>query len=164
MSEEWSRIAVLRMWSLEVFYLSTASVRSKWKFLNTTEMLFAFLSPLLFSLKCTRKFPEVVCVLVAQLCPTLLQPHGLQPARLLCPWDSPGKNTGVGCHSLLPSRGYMTWFQETECRGRDKNSAVSSAGLKPGPSGPSLLPPQVRPDQPGLWHVSCWSLHVSLPG
>ena len=30
-----------------------------------------------------------------------LQPHGLQPARLLCPWDSPGKNTEVGCHFLL---------------------------------------------------------------
>ena len=30
-----------------------------------------------------------------------LQPHGLQPARLPCPWDSPGKNTGVGCHALL---------------------------------------------------------------
>ena len=30
-----------------------------------------------------------------------LQPGGLQPARLLCPWHSPGKNTGVGCHSLL---------------------------------------------------------------
>ena len=30
-----------------------------------------------------------------------LQPHGLKPARLLCPWDSPGKNTGVGCRSLL---------------------------------------------------------------
>ena len=27
--------------------------------------------------------------------------HGLWPARLLCPWDSPGKNTGVGCHFLL---------------------------------------------------------------
>ena len=27
---------------------------------------------------------------------------GLQPARLLCPWDSPGKNTGVGCHAFLP--------------------------------------------------------------
>ena len=26
---------------------------------------------------------------------------GLLPARLLCPWDSPGKNTRVGCHSLL---------------------------------------------------------------
>ena len=31
----------------------------------------------------------------------LLQPHGLQPTRLPCPWDSPGKNTGVGCHFLL---------------------------------------------------------------
>ena len=30
-----------------------------------------------------------------------LQPHGLWPARLLSPWDSPGKNTGVGCHALL---------------------------------------------------------------
>ena len=30
-----------------------------------------------------------------------LQPHGLQPARLLYSWDSPGKNTGVGYHSLL---------------------------------------------------------------
>ena len=31
-----------------------------------------------------------------------LGPHGLQPARLLCSWDSPGKNTGMVCHSLLP--------------------------------------------------------------
>jgi len=30
-----------------------------------------------------------------------LQPHGLEPARPLCPWDSPGKNTGVGCRFLL---------------------------------------------------------------
>ena len=29
-----------------------------------------------------------------------LQPHGLQLARLPCPWNSPGKNTRVGCHSL----------------------------------------------------------------
>ena len=27
--------------------------------------------------------------------------HGLQPTRLLCPWDSPGKSTGVGCHCCL---------------------------------------------------------------
>ena len=33
-------------------------------------------------------------------CVQLLRPHGLQPARL-CPWDSPGKNTEVGCHALL---------------------------------------------------------------
>ena len=30
-----------------------------------------------------------------------LQPCGPQPASLLCPWDSPGKNTGVGCHALF---------------------------------------------------------------
>ena len=40
-------------------------------------------------------------VLVAQSSPTLFRPHGLQPTGLLCPWDSPGKNTGVGGHSLL---------------------------------------------------------------
>ena len=28
-------------------------------------------------------------------------PHGLQPTRLLCPWDFPGKSTGVGCDHLL---------------------------------------------------------------
>ena len=35
--------------------------------------------------------------------------HWTVAARLLCPWDSPGKNTGVGCHALLqgifPTRG-----------------------------------------------------------
>ena len=30
-----------------------------------------------------------------------LRLRGLQPARLVCPWDSPGKDTGVGCHFLL---------------------------------------------------------------
>ena len=30
-----------------------------------------------------------------------LQPHGLWTARLLCPWDFLGKDTGVGCHFLL---------------------------------------------------------------
>ena len=35
-----------------------------------------------------------------QLCLTLW-PYELQPARLLCPWDSPGKNTELDCHALL---------------------------------------------------------------
>ena len=38
-----------------------------------------------------------------------LQRHGLYPAKLLCPWNSPGQNTGVGSHSFLlgifPTRG-----------------------------------------------------------
>ena len=33
--------------------------------------------------------------------PNSLQPHGLYPTRLLCPWNFPSKNTGMGCHSLL---------------------------------------------------------------
>ena len=30
-----------------------------------------------------------------------LRPHGLWPTRFLCQWDSPSKNTGMGCHALL---------------------------------------------------------------
>jgi hypothetical protein len=41
-----------------------------------------------------------VKVFIDQLCLTL-PPHGLQPTKLLCPCSSLGKNTGVGCHSLL---------------------------------------------------------------
>src|SRR5574337_888518 len=32
-----------------------------------------------------------------------VRPHRRQPTRLPCPWDSPGKNTGAGCHFLLQS-------------------------------------------------------------
>ena len=39
--------------------------------------------------------------LIQRVVPDSLQPYGLWPARFLCPWDSPGKNTGVGCHFLL---------------------------------------------------------------
>ena len=44
---------------------------------------------------------EELCVCVSCLVTSsCLQPHRLQPTRPLCPWDSPGKNTGVGCHSF----------------------------------------------------------------
>ena len=39
------------------------------------------------------------------------QPHGLQPIRLLCPQDSLGKNTGVGCHFLLQWTGMLCVFK-----------------------------------------------------
>ena len=52
-------------------------------------------------------------VKVAQSCLTL-PPHGLQPARLFCPWNSPGKNTGVGScsllHGILPTQGSNPGF------------------------------------------------------
>ena len=43
-------------------------------------------------------------------CPVMFdssRPHGLQPTRLLRPWDFPGKSTGVGCHCPL------RWFPST---------------------------------------------------
>ena len=39
---------------------------------------------------------QVTSVVSDSLCP-----HELQPSRLLCPWDFPSKNTGVGCCALL---------------------------------------------------------------
>ena len=41
------------------------------------------------------------CFLVTKSCLTLSRPHGLKSARLLSPWEFPGKNIGVGCHFLL---------------------------------------------------------------
>ena len=38
---------------------------------------------------------------VASVLSNSVLPYGLQPARLPCPWNSPGKNTGVGCCALL---------------------------------------------------------------
>ena len=41
-----------------------------------------------------------LCVLSHLLQFDSVQPHGLWPVRLLCPWDFPDKNTGVGCHLI----------------------------------------------------------------
>ena len=43
----------------------------------------------------------VVCVLSHSVMSDFWQLHGLQPTRLLCPWESPGKSTGVGNHFLI---------------------------------------------------------------
>ena len=60
----------------------------------------------------TLKYWLPVCVFNRSVVSNSLRPHGLQPAKLLCPWDSPGKNTGVGSHFLLqgifPTQG-LNW-------------------------------------------------------
>ena len=56
-----------------------------------------FLPPLLCITVCS----VCVCVCACSVVSDSLGPHGLYPASLLCPWDSPGKNPGVGCHFLL---------------------------------------------------------------
>ena len=62
-----------------------------------------------FSTSFSSSSPALCCV-PSRFSPDSLHPYGLQPARLLCPWWSPGKNTGVGCHVLLqgifPTQGW----------------------------------------------------------
>ena len=56
---------------------------------------------------------ECVCACVSvvshSVVPDSLRPRGLQTARFLCPWDFPGKNTGVDCdfllHGIFPTQG-----------------------------------------------------------
>ena len=54
------------------------------------------------------------CMLCHSVMSDSLQLHGLQPTRLLCPQDSPGKKTGAGCHALLqrifPTQGSNLWL------------------------------------------------------
>ena len=42
--------------------------------------------------------------------------YGLQPARLLCPWDYPGKNNGVGCHFLFQGIFLTQWANCISCK------------------------------------------------
>ena len=58
-----------------------------------------------------------LCAQSLQSCPTL-RDSGLQPARLLCPWDSPGKNTGVGSHSLSRDSSHLRDRIRVSCIGR----------------------------------------------
>ena len=59
-------------------------------------------------------FNSCCCCLVFNLCPTLLWSLGLSLAKLLCPWNSPGINTGMGYHFLLlgifPTQGLNLYF------------------------------------------------------
>ena len=48
-----------------------------------------------------RNFMYNVWMLSGSVMSDCLWPHGLYPARLLCPWNFPGKNIGVCCHFLL---------------------------------------------------------------
>ena len=55
-----------------------------------------------FQNACTCAFVTYACVLSHfSLGPTLCDSMDCSPPRLPCPWDSPGKNTGVGCHAFL---------------------------------------------------------------
>ena len=67
-----------------------------------------------------------------------LWPHGLEPTRLLCPWDFPGKNTGVSIHSLL-------------------HAGLPDPGIKPG--SPTLQADSLPSEPPG----SIYSTRNKMP-
>ena len=80
-----------------------------------------------------------------QLCPTV-RPHR-QPTRLPRPWDSPGKNTGIGCHFLL------------QCmKGKSESEVASCVGLLATP----WIAAQQAPPPMGFSRQEYWS-GVPLP-
>ena len=95
-----------------------------------------------------------------QSCPTLCNPiHRWQPSRLRRPWDSPGKNTGVGCHFLL------------QCMKLRSESEVTQSGLTlsdpmdcslPGSSIHGIF--QARVLEWGAIAFSCGQLYDSFRG
>ena len=59
------------------------------------------------------------------------RPHGLQPTRLLRPWDFQGKRTGVGCHGLLPTKMTIIENIENQCwQGMQGNWNIRSLLMK----------------------------------
>ena len=108
-------------WSL---YMTTVSslwshhILVHWGYYINTETLLLLLLLLLSRFSCVRLWG---CV----------RPHRRQPTRLRLPWDSPGKNTGVGCRVLLQCRKVKLWREvaqscPTLCDPMDCNLSGSS--------------------------------------
>ena len=104
-----------------------------------------------------------------------LQSHGWQPARLLCPWDSPGKNTGVGCHALIqgifPAQGSNSGLPR--CRQIHQGSqrileyvaypffrGLPIPGIKPG--SPALQSDCLPAEQPGQPTYICIYIYTHI--
>ena len=77
----------------------------KWRWRSIFKMTVSHLIPEILQLTLYPIFILYfhVCVLSHSVMSDSFQPHGLPLARLLCPWNFPGQNTGVGCHFLLHS-------------------------------------------------------------
>ena len=74
-------------------------------------------------------------------------PHGLPLTRLLCPWDSPGKNTGVGCHFFLQL--------SSQSRDRTQVSHIVGRLFTEPPGNPLAIPI--------LLHIGYGCFHIKMP-
>ena len=69
----------------------------------------------------------LLLLLVTSVVSDSVQPHRWQPTRLPCSWDSPGKNTGVGCHFLLQ-------YMKVKCESEVTQSCTTPRDPLPGSS------------------------------
>ena len=97
----WYCAHTVQNWLLELSLFGTSCERHDWLPVNTDHFSF-----LLANKTPGDKLQLVganyhVCMLNHSVVSDSLWPHGLQPAMLFCPWDSPGKNTGKDCCALL---------------------------------------------------------------
>ena len=91
-----------------------------------------------------------------QSCPTL-QPQRQEPTRLPSPWDSPGKNIGVGCHFLLQ------WMKvKSESEGAQSYPTLRDPhGLQPSRL---LCSWDFTGKSTGVgWHCLLWNEDLALP-
>ena len=86
-----------------------SSTWTPWNLLVFSNKLLYILLWSLFPLCCC-----CCCCWVALVVSDSVRPQRQQPTRLPCPWDSPGKNTGVGCHFLLQSMKVKSESQVTQ--------------------------------------------------
>ena len=92
----WGRIS-RSIWLITSYGLYKVIVRDE-------KILKSFIEDVLLEEVCDSGFPGGAAAAAAtllQLCPTLCDPIDRSPPGSPRPWDSPGKNTGVGCHFLL---------------------------------------------------------------
>ena len=77
------------------------------------------------------------------------QLHGPQLSRLLLPWDSPDRSTGVGCHCLLLVKGYFSIIKKTPNladQKYDKPTLFLVSDFASLPNDPSQILPTLRED------------------
>ena len=92
----------LRVNIRDVFYASVSHVLNLTtigEIANAFNPVLAILSPP--NHLCSFSLPLITSAAVTSVVSDSVWPHRRQPTRLCRPWDSPGKNTGVGCHFLL---------------------------------------------------------------
>ena len=94
-------LCIYRSHLLILFWNSLCELKTGFLSVKAADMLLIFgLNAIITSLG----FVVLVWELVSVSCSVVLdslQPHGLQPIRVFCPWDFPGKDPGVGCYFLL---------------------------------------------------------------